>query len=88
MGFNKPTKFKGSIISVGNSFFLVKARGIDMSTYSVKCDKCGKDLIIDDGDCYAGGDKEMEFVFCPNCENELSPVYTSGIPHVYFDTKK
>ena len=57
-----------------------------MSTYNETCSKCKTKLIIDDGDCYAGGLRDNEIIFCPKCGNELSPVYTSGIPHVYFDT--
>ena len=56
-----------------------------MSTYNETCSKCNTKLIIDDGDCFAGGLRDNERVFCPNCQAELRPVYTSGIPQVYYD---
>lgn len=56
-----------------------------MSTYKEICPKCGAHLIVDDGDCYAGGLRDNEVIFCPACKAQLSPVYTSGIPHVYYD---
>ena len=57
-----------------------------MSTYIDTCKKCNINLIVDDGDCYAGGLRDNELVFCPKCNAQLTPVYTSGIPQVYFDT--
>ena len=57
-----------------------------MSTYNKTCSNCNPKLIIADGDSYAGGLRDHEIIFCSKCGNELTPVYTSGIPHVYFDT--
>lgn len=57
-----------------------------MSKYNETCSKCQTKLIVDDGDCYAGGLRDDERIFCPNCGEELPSVYTSGIPHVYYDT--
>lgn len=57
-----------------------------MSTYNETCNNCQTKLIVDDGDCYAGGLRDNETVFCPKCGKALTPVYTSGIPHVYYDT--
>lgn len=57
-----------------------------MSTYKETCKQCGAHLIIDDGDCYAGGLRDYEIVFCPVCKAQLTPVHTSGVPHVSYDT--
>lgn len=59
-----------------------------MSIRNVKCNNCGVNLKIDDGNCYAGGIKDTEYIFCPNCGYELFPVYTSGVPEVFFDHDK
>lgn len=62
-----------------------------MSTYNTTCPNCGTKLVVDDGDCYAGGIRDNESIFCPNCNKELDSVYTSGKPYVYYastDTKK
>ena len=59
-----------------------------MSTYNAECSKCHTKLIVDTGDCYAGGLRDNEPIFCPKCEASLGAVYTSGIPHVYYDTTK
>ena len=56
-----------------------------MSTLYETCNKCNTKLIIDDGDCYAGGLRDNEIVFCPKCNNQIT-VYTSGKPHVYFES--
>lgn len=57
-----------------------------MSTYKEICSNCGAHLIVDDGDCYAGGCRDYEIIFCPGCNAQLTPVYTSGRPDAYFDT--
>lgn len=57
-----------------------------MSTYKTECKNCHAKLVVDDGDCYAGGIRDYEIVFCPSCKSQLQPVYTSGTPQVYYDT--
>lgn len=57
-----------------------------MSTYNETCTNCNTKLIIDDNDSFAGGCRDNERIFCPNCHHELQPCYTSGIPRVYYDT--
>ena len=56
-----------------------------MGRYNEVCSECSTNLIVDDGDCYPGGLKDDERIFCPVCKNELRSVYTSGCPHVYID---
>ena len=57
-----------------------------MSSYKTTCSNCGTKLIVEKGDCYAGGLRDSEPIFCPNCNASLGSVYTSGIPEVYYDT--
>lgn len=59
-----------------------------MSSYDTTCPKCNTKLIVDDEDCYAGGLRDNESISCPKCGASLGTVYTSGTPHVYYDTTK
>lgn len=44
-----------------------------------KCSSCGIELEIDEND-YMPGCRESEEVNCPKCGNEVTKVFTSGIP--------
>lgn len=56
-----------------------------MSMRKTTCKNCGIKLKIEDGNCYPGGIKDFESISCPNCGHELFPIYTSGIPEVFYD---
>lgn len=45
------------------------------------CSKCNSKLEIDEND-YMPGCRESEEVICPKCNNEVTTVFTSGIPKV------
>lgn len=47
-----------------------------------ECPHCGVKLRIDECDTTPGC-REMEEVKCPNCNDEVTKVFTSGIPQAY-----
>ena len=51
------------------------------------CPKCGAKLKVEENDTIPGC-REMEEVFCPVCYEEVTKVFTSGIPSVYVEKEK
>lgn len=58
-----------------------------MPIFHTECKNCHAKLVVDKGDCYAGGLRDNEPIFCPECGESLGTVYTSGTPRVYFASK-
>lgn len=52
-----------------------------------KCRNCGVALEIDEND-YMPGCREKEEVYCPNCKEVATTVFTSGIPKATQISKK
>lgn len=50
----------------------------------VKCPHCGINLVVYEND-YMPGCREMEDVYCPNCDCIADRVFTSGIPSARID---
>lgn len=48
------------------------------------CSKCGTKLRIEENDTTPGC-RDMEEVFCPVCHEEVTTVFTSGIPYAYVE---
>ena len=48
------------------------------------CPHCGTHLKIDECDTTPGC-REMGEVYCPNCGEEVTKVFKSGIPQAYMD---
>ena len=48
------------------------------------CPNCRTNLRVEENDTTPGC-REMEEVFCPVCHNEVTKVFTSGIPSVYVE---
>ncbi len=48
------------------------------------CPKCGANLRVEENDTTPGC-REMEEVFCPVCHEEVTKVFTSGIPSAYVE---
>lgn len=46
------------------------------------CENCGTELEVEEND-YMPGCREMEEVFCPECHNLVTKVFTSGTPTVH-----
>lgn len=46
---------------------------------SCNCPKCNAKLRVEENDT-APGCREMEEVFCPVCHEEVTKVFTSGMP--------
>ena len=51
------------------------------------CSNCGAKLRVEENDTMPGC-REMEEVFCPNCKEEVTKVFTSGIPSAYVISDK
>ena len=52
-----------------------------------KCPNCGVDFKVYKCDTMPGC-REMEEVYCPKCGQEVTKVFTSGIPQAYEEHKK
>lgn len=52
-----------------------------------KCPNCGVELKIEENDTMPGC-REMEEVFCPECNTIVTKVFTSGIPNAYVVNNK
>lgn len=50
------------------------------------CPKCKAKLRIDENDAIPGC-REFEEVYCPECQAEVTKVFTSGIPTVTVEEK-
>jgi hypothetical protein len=50
------------------------------------CPKCKAKLKIDENDTMPGC-RELEAVYCPVCDEEVTKVFTSGIPTVTVEEK-
>lgn len=50
------------------------------------CSKCKAKLKIDENDTMPGC-RELEEVYCPICDEEVTKVFTSGIPTVTVEEK-
>ncbi len=48
------------------------------------CPKCGAKLRVEENDTTPGC-REMEEVLCPVCQEEVTKVFTSGIPSAYVE---
>lgn len=51
------------------------------------CEHCGTELEIEENDIMPGC-REMEEVYCPECKEIATKVFTSGIPRAYAVTKE
>ncbi len=51
------------------------------------CQKCGAKLRVEENDAIPGC-REMEEAYCPICHEEVTKVFTSGIPSVFVENDR